>query len=341
MELYIWIWAISLLLSLLPKKAKVLYMIWGVILVVIAGTRDIEVGTDTRSYNDIFETVGNGTYAPWVEPGWNFVCFTIYSIISKSYNTFLLLIAAITFFNYFYVFYKDSPYPFLSVFIFISLHIYTGSFNIMRQYLAMSFLILSWHLYYNHKKLKSIIPLLISFFFHYSTFFSIVSYLWNKLSLSSSKIVSILVVSFIIGSIMNESILTIFTGSSYAKFLATDTVFRENSMIMILMVLAQNALTFIVVILTKGELKDDFWFKLFVLSCVIFNLTYMVAYAARFYYVFSISQIVYIPLFMKKLKKSYKFTAYAVLLIYMSAQFFRILIPNGNGIIPYNSYLIQ
>jgi hypothetical protein len=339
MAIYIWIWVISFLLSLFPKCSKSLYIIWGMFLIIVAGTRDIEVGTDTHTYFDIFDTVGETGYAAWVEPLWNLTCFITYNFISSSYNIFLLVVSAITICNYFYVFYKESPFPFLSVFIFISMHIYTGSFNVMRQYYAMSFLFLSWYFFIHNKKVKSIVTLIISLFSHYSTLFSLIFIFWNRFSLSTKRITFFLFVSFIFGSMMNESILSVFTSSLFANFLEKDTVFRENSVIMMLMVIAQNALALIVIITTKKEMRENFWYKLFVLSCIVFNATYMVAFAARFYLVFAISQLVFIPLYMKQVNARHKIMAYGVLWVYMSAQFFRILIPNGNGIIPYKSIL--
>lgn len=339
MVIYILIWALSLFLSFLPKPSKIIYVLFGIILVFIEGMRTVEVGSDTLSYLNIFETVGNGNYASWVEPVWNLICFISYNFISTNYNVFLLIIASVTIFNFLYVFYKESPNPFLSLYIFISLHMYMGSFNIMRQYLSMSFLLLSWCLLSQYKKRKSIVFLLVSILTHYSTIFSVITYLWKKITLPSNKILYLLIISFIFGSMMNESTLSIFTGPLFANFLEKDTVFRDSSNLMIVMVIAQNMLTMMIVLSVKEEMRENFWFKIFVLSSLVFNATYMVAFAARIYSVFAISQLIFVPLFFKQLKCSRKIASYIVLVIYMSAQFFRILIPNGNGILPYNSVL--
>lgn len=337
MNIYITIWLALLLSSILWKKSIFPIIFWGVMLVIIEGGRDVEVGIDTLNYCDIFNRAGEGNYLIWVEPVWNLVCFVFYNTISTNYTVFLLFISAVTLYNFFYVSYKESPWPFLSLFIFVSLHMYMASFNIMRQYFSMSFLFLSWYFHVHNKKNKSFLTLVIAILSHFSNLFALVVYSWNKISLTKKNIIVFLLGSFVFGSLMNEKLLSLFTITLFENFLEKDTVFRDNSFVVILMVITQNIIAIYIVNNLKSELYGNYWFKLFILSCIVFNATYMVAYAARLYSIFAICQLIFVPIFLWQIKRRKRLLVYSVFLLYMSAQFFRILMANGNGIVPYKS----
>lgn len=337
MNIYITIWFALLISSIVWKKSFFPISLFWFSLVIIEGSRGIEVGIDTLNYFDIFNSVGDGNYLIWVEPVWNFVCFAFYNIISTNYTAFLLFVSAVTLYNFFYVLYKESPWPLLSLFIFVSLHMYMASFNIMRQYFSMSFLLLSWYFHVHNKKPQSLLTLAIAILSHFSNLFALVIYYWNKISLTKRNIIVFLLGSFVFGSLMNERLLSLFTMSIFENFLEKDTVFRDNSVVVILMVIAQNIIAIYIANNLKSELYENFWFKMFIFSCIVFNATYMVAYAARFYSIFALSQLVFIPIFLQQIKRKKRLLVYSVFLLYMSAQFFRILIANGNGIVPYKS----
>lgn len=340
MNIYITIWLALLVSSIVWKKSILLIVLFGFSFIIIEGGRDIDVGVDTSNYCDIFNGAGGGNYLVWVEPMWNLVCFFFYNIISSNYTIFLFFIATVTLCNFFYVSYKESPSPLLSIFIFVSLHMYMASFNIMRQYFSMSFLFLSWHFQVQNKKSKSLLTLVIALLSHYSNIFALVIYYWNRIPLTKANILFFLLGSFVFGSLMNENLLSLFTISIFENFLEKDTVFRDSSFVVILMVIAQNIITTYIVNNLKAELFGNFWFKLFILSSIVFNATYMVAYAARLYSIFALSQLIFIPVFLQQIRIRKRGLVYFVFLLYMSAQFFRILLANGNGIVPYKSVLM-
>lgn len=339
MNIYIIIWCILLLSSIIWKKTLSPIIVCWILLVIVEGGRDLEVGVDTTNYLDIFNNVGEGAYMVWVEPLWNLLCFIFYNFVSNNYTFFLLIVAAIILYNHFYVFYKESPYPILSIFIFVSLHMYTAGFNIMRQSLSMSFVFLSWYYMAHNYRMKSYFLLLIAILFHFSNIFALLVILWNRILLTKRKIIYMLVISFLFGSIMNESILSKFI-FLFENFLEKDTVFRDNSFVVLLIVIVQNLITYYILSNQERERYNEFWFKLFILSCVVFNATYMIAYAARIYLVFAMSQLIFVPVFLQQIPVKRKFVVYFVFILYMSAQFFRILLSNGNGILPYNNVLI-
>lgn len=340
MIIYIIIWLGLLFSSLSGKFNKYVYFLWLLVLVFIEGGRSIDVGVDTNTYEDFFKVIGEGEYLAWIEPLWNFLCFFFYRYISIFFPFFLLTVSAITLFNIFYVSCKESPNPFFSIFIFISLHMYTASFNIMRQYLSMSFVFLSWYYIVNDKRKKSYLSLATAIGFHFSSLFAALSLFWFRINLTYKKIMLFMFISFIFGSIMNERIMGLFTISIFDNFLEEGDVFRDSSFLVIIMSLLQNCLAiYIISNINKEDYKDK-WFKLFVLSCIIFNATYMIAYATRLYSVFAMSQIIYFPILLRKVIKSRLFLTRLILICYLSAQFFRILLSNGNNIIPYENVLI-
>ena len=90
------------------------------------------------------------------------------------------------------------------------------------------------------------------------------------------------------------------------------------------------------IILSSSEiLRNSFWGKLFALSIIVINATYMLHYGARVYAIFAITQIIYFPMFLKNSKFRNKLVPALLIIVYVSAQFWRMLLANANTIIPY------
>ena len=337
MGFYIVIWLGLLLTCLIRKKLAVVVALWWVVLVFIAGGRDIDVGVDTITYRGLFYQISSGDSPSWVEPLWRLLNYCVYKWLSNDFNILLVVVAIITLSNIFFVLYKESPNFYYSLFVFYSLHMYMASFNITRQYVAMSFILLSCFYYIHQKKIGAITAMAVAIGFHYSSLFVLPAFLFYKLKLTFGRILKLIIISIVFGSIMNKSLMAFFATSLYSSFTDYDTVFRESGFITYLFVLLQNILAIYIIKLTKDSLYGSLWFKLFVFSIIVFNITFMVAYAARIYSVFAISQIVFFPVFLKQIKPSDRTMASLLLFSYLSTQFFRILLANGNQIIPYKN----
>ena len=118
-------------------------------LVFVAGFRGYHVGTDTNSYLMHWQ---NGTYR-YMESGFVLLSDVI-KTITRNKTVYLFICSAIIYFFMFRAIYKMSESPILSVLFFYLFGYYIWSFNLMRQFIAISF---SLNAFYYAKE-RNIIP---------------------------------------------------------------------------------------------------------------------------------------------------------------------------------------
>lgn len=110
------------------------------ILVVISSFRNYTVGTDTYTYLNYFDVIGIGNSSIWdysMEP--LFVLLNKIGYFISSNSQIILFLSALIINLLIILRVKDSsPYPWLSIYLFISMYIFYQSFNGMRQYIAIA-----------------------------------------------------------------------------------------------------------------------------------------------------------------------------------------------------------
>lgn len=178
--------------TLLVGRANVFLVLMPVffVLVVFAGVRDENVGTDTRSYVSRFEktsqvvivkdtdsfsfldVVGNVLSA---EVSYSFV-IVIAHLISDKYPALLFLIAAIVVGCYMVSFKSCSDDVGFSVFLMITLGFYFLFFNIARQGIAMAIYSLSFNHLINHEFKKYCAYVILAATFHTTALIAIPLY---------------------------------------------------------------------------------------------------------------------------------------------------------------------
>gem|GEM_PF-3556432 len=148
-----------------------LYFIAGMFLWIISAFR-YGVGTDFFTYyNSInqldIKNVKNFEYV--------FYFIKVFSKnIADNGQFFIALIAFLTIFYLCLAIYKLSPYPEMSIMVFLGLGHYFSSFNGIRQYLAISLILYALSLFYSGKKKSSILFLILPVFIHFSSIIFVV-----------------------------------------------------------------------------------------------------------------------------------------------------------------------
>jgi hypothetical protein len=158
-------------LAFTPKN-KYTFIVAYIILFFIGAFRNIEVGTDTSNYYDIYKIINNDPdgieyILGFVEPGWvflNYVC----GIVFDDYRSviFIGMFLAIT--PLFIRIWKSSSNPFLVVFYYITLYFYCNAFNITRQMIAVSIILFSLEYLKQNQIKKYIVGIICAILFHYS-----------------------------------------------------------------------------------------------------------------------------------------------------------------------------
>ncbi|WP_181315885.1 EpsG family protein, partial [Photobacterium phosphoreum] len=120
-------------------------------------------GDDYISYMNIHNYIINNQYNYIFEPFFYFL-----NKISNSFSISSFLITLITNICIFYAILKVSNNSILGLFLYVLSEFYLSQFNIIRQSLGNSLLILSFVLFYYKNNTSSIIAFILSVFSHYA-----------------------------------------------------------------------------------------------------------------------------------------------------------------------------
>lgn len=332
MLLYSFIWLFLLIVFFVKPKNSFAYYLSVIFLVLLAGLRDVTVGTDTPTYYDIFRWISDND-STYVEPGW-FLLNKLIIWIGGDFTTLLLTTSILTFIPLIYVSNRHLKYRNKILFLFYSMFFYLNTFNGMRQYLAVSIGLMVFELYRQKKVLYALLLTTLAFTIHFSAIFLLLLFMVNVFNCNSIKLFVALFISFVIGCIADDSFFLIFLGKYANQF--EKYGYRGDSFLVYFLTFIMNFMT-VFVYKTKSKNIDEFWFKVFVIGIILLNLTFRLELGARLILYFTIAQIVFFPMYMEKQSRIIN----SFVLIYFSLLFFRNFIgtETGGDIIPYKSVL--
>ena len=332
MLFYSFIWLILLIVSFAKPQKNFVYYLSVLFLVLLAGLRDVTIGTDTPTYYDIYRWISDND-STYVEPGWYFLNKLIIGV-GGDFTTLLLVTSILTFIPLIYVSNHHLEYRNKILFLFYSMFFYLNTFNGMRQYLAVSIGLMVFDLYRQKKVLWSLLLTALAITIHFSAVFLLLIYIVKVVNWNTTKLFVTLLMSFVIGCVADDSFFLMFLGKYVNQF--EKYGYRGSSFIVYFLTIVMNFLT-IFVHKTKSKNIDEFWFKVFVIGIILLNLTFRLELGARLILYFTIAQIVFFPMYMAKQSRIINF----LVLIYFAMLFFRNFIgeETGGDIIPYKSVL--
>jgi hypothetical protein len=192
---------------ILPKYNKgLLLVVSGILIFFLHYIFKYGCVVDVESYAEVFKLLGgnwNPIYINRFDPG--FVVLNLitsiffdelYSILLVSY-VLIFAIAAIAF-------YKFSPYPLFSLFLFFCIS-YVD--NPIRQAIAASIFLLTIDFIYQKKGIYYFIMVIVATSFHFTALLMIPIYFIARIKLAINKYVIIFLCSFIIGQVINFSVI--------------------------------------------------------------------------------------------------------------------------------------
>ena len=141
------------------KKNRLLYIFIYIMFLLIGSLRSIDVGTDTTSYQEMYNIINYGTDAilyilTFVEPGWvllNYLCGQLFNDYRMVIFGGILL--AIT--PFFIRTWKAANNPFIALFFYVTMYFYYNAFNITRQMIAVSIIYFSYTYLLEEKNKKN------------------------------------------------------------------------------------------------------------------------------------------------------------------------------------------
>ena len=312
------------------------------ILFVLSAYRDISVGTDTVNYQSFFYRLQAGIIQDFkVEPGWVFLNEMVLNLGGDFYSV-LILSTIIVLAPIYFIAFKLSPNPMLSISLYHLLYFYLYSFNITRQTIALSLIILGTYALLKRKKLIFIFFIAIASLFHYSAIIASLLLLSNKMPVNFKITSSSIVVAMFIGLFGYQALLSLISMTGYVDLLEHANYELASLYSSFLILLFYNLFFIFILLSISKDLKNTLYFKLFFMSFIFVNLAIRIPYGNRLFIYFTIIQIIFIPLYLNNLNptnRRYKLYISLAVLAYAYINFLRLM---GNGeIFPYHNILLN
>jgi len=297
------------------------------LLVILASVR-YGIGTDYFSYmSDFFQTTSRDFL---------FKILIIFSkVIYDDFYTLIFFSSLLTHLIISYIYFKKSKLYFLSIFLYLSLWYYFGSWNLIRQYLAMAFVFLFIFLLLDKKFKQSIVCALIAIFFHNSAlpviFIILVIYLGGKkifiLILSLFLLIFVFYNNFIPFIEYNPDIPNLHYLFIDNKFNFTPFVFSFGSIFPLIFFITKKIFT------SDNNIK--IYLKLYSIGVVFLLLSTKNLYFSRLAFYFLFLQTLLIPNFINQIKNnSVKFLLVLYYLLYGALSMIPSMNQYRDGVIP-------
>lgn len=163
---------ISLSLSFVEERLsdrdkKILYAVLGFVMVMIAGLREVGSVPDTETYEDMFYAKEGDITALLTEPSFKIISDILQSMslgVTGLFFTYALISIPI----HLTALWKLSKMPFLTLTLYISYYYMMHDMVQMRGAVASGLFLWAIYFYVEHKKLYTLLLILLGTFFHYS-----------------------------------------------------------------------------------------------------------------------------------------------------------------------------
>lgn len=295
------------------------------LLLIIAGFRDVSVGTDTVGYEEMFLRLKRGATVPQ-EVGWESLN-KIILYFGGHFKDLLFISSLLTLAPAFYVFLKYSNNPMLSAFLYYAFYIYIQSFNITRQILAVSIILCAYVCLVKSKKLLFLILVLLASTFHTTALLCLPLFFVDKIPDKVPMYIIIMGLTVVFGWVLSDYVINqaaIILG--YGHYLLGVDLSGGVGVYLI-------TLNFFFLFVLFTAKNRGLLFKLFFVFVILANLFAKVPYAYRLIFYFTVIQVLYLPYFISNNKLRTKPLVFIVIVLYATLLFYRS--SGSGGIIPY------
>ena len=343
MSVYFILLFVVLVIALILKdnnQHKLTIILVSFFLILIAGLRDVSVGSDSVNYVLIFDRI-QGWELIWqqvMEPGFLILAW-ISKLLSSNYAVFFLFIASFTVLFLVSGIYSNSVEPIVSLFLLITTGYYTFFFNGARQGVALSILFLATKYIFEKKVYKVTLISIFAALFHSTALILIPAYFLIKRPFSKKILLYIILFSFIssflIGDLINLA------GSFDERFSKYSTYNKASGSFSALYSLVL-CLFFIFMYKTihKNRAMYSMLLNMFCIGVSISIFAYInnlgASGIARLSYYFTISSILIWPIIFQNISDFKNKTILLVSFIAFYLVYFYLTTSNFSNLVPYN-----
>lgn len=347
------------IILLVPKKVfnkkyndnfNFLIIIITIQLFFISAFRSVNVGTDLKRYIPRYKMIAETDFSHifelrhTVDFEYGYILYNkVISIFSSNAQVLLIVTSIIIIFSFSYFIKKYSKIPWLSFYLFITLGFFGGSFNILRQYLAMSILLYSIKYIKERNLFKFLLCLVLATSIHTTAAAFVILYPLYNIKVNNEYITVLTCVLIILGLTSEFIIKLVLDGTQYSKYLYEIGNGLGNGsgggMLMILITV------FICMQLFKDSLKRvdakyvNLWLHMIIIAIIFNILALQLGIFERVMRYFIISMIIIIPNTIYSLKQKWlKSIGVIFVLLLTTFYYFKIIMlsySSSGGIIPY------
>ena len=314
------------------KKNYLLFIIL-VVFIFFASTR-YGIGKDYFEYIRDFKLRRNNK----ISEDYFFTLISRFSwFLDKSNFTFFLITSVIT--NSLFIFFlkKTSHLFFFSLFLYVSLWYYFMSWNLVRQYLAISFL-LHFVTYVNDKRyLKSLIFFILCLFTHVSSIGPLLFVIYINLLKGFKSYFWFLIIPLFIIFYFYDFLISNFSlnGIKFSHYVFLSS--KVNFTPFYLSIIALLPLLYLRFINKLKSPKVDYYLKIVILGSIFLLFSTKSIYFTRIAFYFLVFQLVLIPNCIAQLKNKLYYYSFIFFYIFYSLISFNLSFnQNRDGVIPFH-----
>lgn len=292
---------------------RIYYLINYIPMGIVAGIRNVSVGTDTRMYHEFFYRYGILDF-DWnffdynkVEIGYRLLNKIIYFFTEESnIAIFFISFSLIMGFGYFILI--NSVNIYLSTFLFIGIGFYSETLNTIRQSIACMILLNAYIFLKKEQYIKWILSVLVAGTFHITALFFLVFIILKKLTKTHLMIITLIGISFYILLLYGMELLTYLLGDNkYSYYLiANESSIGADFLRIVLFIIIIIGAFFYRKKYTYFEKKDAIIWSVFLFYAIIMTMAkYQIEIFYRMIQYFSPYLIVIFPLILSKFDSKY------------------------------------
>lgn len=323
-------------------KNKLLFGLSFLVLFILMAFRGVEVGTDTLSYERIFNYITDTGDLRHIEPLFRWLIIIV-KYFGGDYRTFLVVCSLLTLLPIYYIASDFLKSPLLLILLYISFYYYLFSFNILRQGMASSICSLSIYLFIRQyivgesirfkTVFSSVVLLLIAVLIHYSCLIvvpSILVFILVRKFKSNIALICMVTFAIIIGVFGHQIVFSI--SSELSEY---DIAYESNLIGTLLMCLLQLALFCFMLFILR---KKDSYFYAYVVFLLLFCVSIRLPYSNRAYFPVIIMNLLFFARILEdnRVVRSDRFFINIIVVLYLLLTYLRNLLPNIGEVLPYS-----
>jgi len=323
------------------KRKPIYFIIGGMLLFIIAGFRNFEIGTDLEAYLSYFITnTTKSSEGANIELVWAFLNRVLYSI-SNNEQWFIFATSILTLFPIFFFISKESKQPLFSLLLlFLIQNGFCFFMTGIRQSMALSVVIWAFYFFKDKKYLISVGLIVLATGIHATAIFCLLYFAFSFLKIGKRSLKIVLLFSVAVGFLFRidffsifDKLSLIFTAFSfYGSYSDYYSEMIPNFMGLLFTIVPQSIFAYYAV----DRDSDNFYTKLFLWGTMLTNFFASTPQIPRFFIYLVIFQIIVIPNNFKQLSMSKKVIILSTVLLLVVYFFYAV--PGVTGTDNYHFY---